>query len=330
MKTELSLITGAESIEMTRTCAKDLTARINSASEDLAGMLKRAHDEKAWQALGYDDWKSYVKAELKFSEQRSFQLLDFATIRAELADSTIVESKNLPTAEGVTRELKKVEPEQRPAVYAAAVEAADGKRPTAKQVQAAAFEVRREIKLEAVKEAVNLPDAKFRVVYADPPWKYGDQLTEDYGAVKFHYPAMTITELCALPVKEIIEADAVLFLWVTSPLLEECFPIIKAWGFKYKTSVVWWKMAHNFGHYVSVQHELLLICTRGSCTPDIKELLPSVISVKRGKHSAKPEEARAMIDTMYPHGKRIELFRRGEAPDGWSAWGNEVCVKEDQ
>ena len=126
---------------MTRSCAKDLTARINSTSEDLAGMLKRAHDEKAWQALEYPDWKSYVAAELKFSEQRSFQLLDFATIRGELADSTVVESKVLPTSERVTRELKTVPKEQRPVVYAAAVEAAGGQQPTARQVKQAQAKV---------------------------------------------------------------------------------------------------------------------------------------------------------------------------------------------
>ena len=126
---------------MTRTCARDLTARINSTFGDLAGMLKRAHDEKAWQALGYADWKSYVAAELKFSEQRSFQLLDFATIRGELADSTVVESKVLPTSERVTRELKAVPKDQRPAVYAEAVEAAGGKAPTAMQVKQAQAKV---------------------------------------------------------------------------------------------------------------------------------------------------------------------------------------------
>jgi len=146
MKKELSLITGAESkelsaVEMTRSCAVDLTKQINSASEDLAGMLKRAHDEKAWQALEYPDWKSYVAAELKFSKQRSFQLIDFATIRQELEKSTIVDSEALPTAEGVTRELKKVDPDQRPAVYAAAVEAAGGQQPTARQVEAAVIEI---------------------------------------------------------------------------------------------------------------------------------------------------------------------------------------------
>lgn len=183
-------------------------------------------------------------------------------------------------------------------------------------------EVRREIKLEEVKKAVALPTAKYRVIYADPPWKYGDQLTEDYGPVKFHYPAMTITELCALPVREMSESDAVLFLWVTSPLLFECLPMIEAWGFKYKTSFVWDKVKHNMGHYNSVRHEFLLICTRGSCTPDAKKLHDSVQSIERTTHSTKPEQFREIIEELYPHGKRLELFARKETA-GWDTYGNQ-------
>jgi len=183
-------------------------------------------------------------------------------------------------------------------------------------------EVRREIKLEEVKKAVALPTAKYRVIYADPPWKYGDQLTEDYGPVKFHYPAMTIAELCALPVREMSEPDAVLFLWVTSPLLFECLPMIEAWGFKYKTSFVWDKVKHNMGHYNSVRHEFLLICTRGSCTPDARKLHDSVQSIERTTHSTKPEKFREIIEELYPHGKRLELFARKETA-GWDTYGNQ-------
>jgi N6-adenosine-specific RNA methylase IME4 len=184
-------------------------------------------------------------------------------------------------------------------------------------------EVKRVVRLEEVKEAAKLPDAKYRIVYADPPWKYGDQLTEDYGPARFHYPSMSIGELCSLPVVELCEKDAVLFLWVTSPLLFECQPIIQAWGFAYKASFVWDKIKHNMGHYNSVRHEFLLICTRGSCQPDVLELVDSVQSIERTQHSAKPEEFRVIIDRLYPHGRRIELFARQEA-DGWERWGNQA------
>lgn len=185
-------------------------------------------------------------------------------------------------------------------------------------------EVRREIKRAEVRESASLPTAKYRVVYADPPWKYGDQLTEDYGSTKFHYPSMSIAELCALPVRDLCEADAVLFLWVTSPLLYEAAPIITAWGFTYKTSFVWDKIKHNMGHYNSVRHEFLLVCTRGSCMPDINTLFDSVQTIERSKkHSEKPQEFRTIIETLYPHGKRVELFARAEHA-GWSVWGNQA------
>jgi site-specific DNA-methyltransferase (adenine-specific) len=134
---------------------------------------------------------------------------------------------------------------------------------------------------------------------------------------------MSIAELCAMPIPAICEDDAVLFLWVTSPLLFECQPIIEAWGFEYKTSFVWDKVKHNMGHYNSVRHEFLLICTRGSCLPDTNKLTGSVVSIERTKHSVKPEEFRTIIDTLYPHGKRIELFARRETK-GWEAYGNQL------
>ena len=167
---------------------------------------------------------------------------------------------------------------------------------------------------------------KYKLIYADPPWKYGSGSPglDYYGPAERHYPAMSIAELCALQIKDIAQANAVLFLWVTSPLLDECWPVIKAWGFEYKTSFVWDKVKHNFGHYNSVRHEFLLVCTRGSCTPDVKELFDSVQSVERNdQHSEKPEAFRKIIDTIYPHGKRLELFSRCKV-QGWDQWGNEA------
>jgi N6-adenosine-specific RNA methylase IME4/ParB-like chromosome segregation protein Spo0J len=190
-----------------------------------------------------------------------------------------------------------------------------------KTLTAARREKQRE---EATRAALPLPTEKFRILYADPPWKYGDQLTEDYGPTRFHYPAMSITELCMLPIADLAEENAVLFLWVTSPLLPECFTVIKAWGFTYKASFVWDKIKHNMGHYNSVRHEFLLICTRGSCLPDSSALIDSVQSVERTEHSRKPEEFRAIIDQMYIRGRKLELFARwDEAPAGWDRWGNE-------
>jgi N6-adenosine-specific RNA methylase IME4 len=183
---------------------------------------------------------------------------------------------------------------------------------------------REERRKEIATRVATMPTGKHRVIYADPPWKYGDQLTEAYGATRFHYPAMTITDLCAMPVRELADDNAVLFLWVTSPILPEAFEVIRAWGFAYKASFVWDKIKHNMGHYNSVRHEFLLICTRGSCLPDVPTLYDSVQSIERSQtHSEKPEEFRSIIDHLYPTGNRLELFARKQV-DGWTAYGLEA------
>jgi N6-adenosine-specific RNA methylase IME4 len=167
---------------------------------------------------------------------------------------------------------------------------------------------------------------KFRIVYADPAWMYNDkQDIPNLGGAKKHYDSMSIKELCLLPIKEITEENAVLFIWVTSPILEECFNVINAWGFKYKSSFVWDKVQHNMGHYNSVRHEFLLIATKGSCTPDNKKLYDSVRTIeKTSRHSQKPEEFLDIIDDLYTHGNRIELFCRENNKNNWNVWGNEI------
>lgn len=170
----------------------------------------------------------------------------------------------------------------------------------------------------------DLPHGKYGVLYADPPWKYQQDMPEGYGGTVYHYPSMTIEELCALPVKELAADDAVLFMWVTSPKLNECWPILEAWGFTYKTSFVWDKVKHNYGHYNSVRHEFLLIAGRGKCTPETSQLHDSVITIERSQnHSEKPEYFRELIEGMYPSARKIELFAR-ERHENWFCWGNQL------
>ena len=188
-------------------------------------------------------------------------------------------------------------------------------------------EVTRTKKAEARSVRLSLPDAKYRIVYADPPWAYRD--TADVGAVQtggaaMQYPTMSIAELCALDVKAICDDDAVLFLWVTSPLLFECQPVITAWGFSYRASFIWDKVKHNHGHYNSVRHEFLLVCVRGSGVPDIPTQFDSVQVIERTGHSEKPERFRELIDELYPTGKRVELFARTLPPLPWEGWGDEL------
>lgn len=186
-------------------------------------------------------------------------------------------------------------------------------------------EIKKEKRNDDARHQSELPKQKFQVIYADPPWSYNDKCDSgaiQSGGVDKHYPTMSINEICELPISDLAEDDSVLFLWTTSPLLEDSFLVINAWGFNYKASFIWDKIKHNMGHYNSVRHEFLLIATRGSCTPDNMKLFDSVQSIERSEHSKKPHEFYEIIETLYS-GSKIELFARN-IRDGWSSWGNEV------
>ncbi|MEJ7871741.1 MAG: MT-A70 family methyltransferase, partial [Rubrobacteraceae bacterium] len=202
-----------------------------------------------------------------------------------------------------------------------------------------ANELKRQIKAaqRAALAAAPWPDDTYRVIYADPPWEYSSSGLDQYGPAERHYTTMSTEKLCALDdeekegfasrVRVLTAEEAVLFMWATSPTLPDALEVIEAWGFKYKSSFVWDKVGHNYGHYNSVRHELLLVATKGSCLPDNSELYDSVVTVdKTSIHSQKPEVFREMIDNLYQYGPRIELFLRGEAPEGWAGWGNEAAA----
>lgn len=177
---------------------------------------------------------------------------------------------------------------------------------------------------EGVSVDIFTTDRKYRVIYADPPWSYNDkQDTDYYGGAEKHYGTMPLDAIAALPIERIAEKDAVLFLWTTSPLIFDSQKVFEAWGFTYKSMFIWDKVKTGMGHYNSVRHEMLLICTRGSCTPDTPRMFDSVQSIERSEnHSEKPQQFREIIETLYA-GNRIELFAR-KPHAGWDVWGNEV------
>lgn len=200
----------------------------------------------------------------------------------------------------------------------------EGKRPTQKQLRERVRERRKAIKLAATPA---LPDGVYRVIYADPPWEYGDKRTNDSnsGSAESQYPTMAVDELCGLGVRDIAAEDSVLFLWATAPCLPEAMQVIEAWGFAYKAQFVWDKLKGFNGHYNDVRHELLLIATRGSFVPKVDTLDPSVIQERRTAHSRKPDAFYELIERLYPIGKstHVELFAR-RSRNGWQSWGNQV------
>jgi len=163
----------------------------------------------------------------------------------------------------------------------------------------------------------------YSVIYADPPWSY-DHPISDSRRIENQYPTMSIDEICALDVPSISADDAILFLWVTTPMLEKGFRVLNAWGFEYRTSMVWVKPSIGMGQWVRQRHELLLIGVKGNIpTPRDGDKPDSVIEAPRLEHSKKPEIVYEIIEKMYPELPKVELFSRNKR-NGWETWGFEA------
>lgn len=166
---------------------------------------------------------------------------------------------------------------------------------------------------------------RYPIIYADPPWRYENPpIGASNRSIENHYPTMTLEEICALPVTDLATDDALLYLWATAPKLAECFAVVTAWGFEYRTCLVWDKEVIGMGYHARNQHELLLVCKRGEIPPPPAGTQPaSVYRERRSEHSAKPIFFYEMIERAYPQLPKIELFSRSSR-DGWIGWGNQV------
>ena len=169
----------------------------------------------------------------------------------------------------------------------------------------------------------DLPVNKFDLIYADPPWRY-DFSKSDSRQIENQYPTMDLMEICQLPIDGLAHNDCILFMWATSPKLQDSMSVLDAWGFKYVTCAVWDKEVIGMGYYFRQQHEILLIATKGSPgTPQPAARISSVIKSRREKHSKKPGVFYGIIEEMYPQAKKLELFARQTQP-GWDVWGNDA------
>lgn len=178
-----------------------------------------------------------------------------------------------------------------------------------------------------VRERLHQTGLGFQLLYADPPWEYEGATTDPTRRIENQYSTMSLAEIeeMAPDVWSVAAEDAVLFLWSTSPKLEEAMRVIAAWGFDYRTCMVWVKDRIGMGYYARQQHELLLIARRGDPPhPEESARPPSVIEAPRSSvHSKKPAVFYSLIEEMYPEASKLELFARSER-EGWKCWGDEV------
>jgi N6-adenosine-specific RNA methylase IME4/ParB-like chromosome segregation protein Spo0J len=174
---------------------------------------------------------------------------------------------------------------------------------------------------------LTLPRLKAGVIYADPPWRFEpySRLTGMDRAPDNHYPAMSLDGIKAVDVASIAAPDCALFLWATAPMLLQALEVMSAWGFTYKTHLVWTKDRSGTGYWARNKHELMLIGVKGDIpAPAPGAQWDSVIEASVGAHSAKPAVFAKMIEQLYPTLPKIELFARGKARPGWTVYGNEA------
>lgn len=169
----------------------------------------------------------------------------------------------------------------------------------------------------------------FTTLIADPPWRYENRATR--AAAENHYTTLSVSELCDLHVDGRAVAGwmtpaAHVYLWTTNAFLRQAFDVLEAWGFTYRTTLVWVKPQLGIGNYFRSSHEFVLFGTSGDLkVKDSNQR--SWFEAARGRHSAKPEFFYDLVETVSP-GPYLELFGRPSplfgARPGWMVWGDEA------
>ena len=182
-----------------------------------------------------------------------------------------------------------------------------------------------------------LRDRTFGTILADPPWRFAHRTGKAAPEHQrlFRYPTLSLADICALPIPSLVRPTAHCYLWIPNALLPHGLEALAAWGFEYKTNLVWHKVRKDggsdgsgVGYYFRNVTELLLFGVRG---PRPRTLPPARSQVnlfpsRKRRHSQKPDEQYTIIESCSP-GPYLELFARRSRP-GWTAWGSEVALPE--
>lgn len=175
---------------------------------------------------------------------------------------------------------------------------------------------------------------KFRVIVADPPWRFDDKLQMSTVArsADDNYNTLTLSDIINLNVRDLIDpAGCMLVMWVPSTMLIDGLRVLEAWGFQFKGTYVWAKMrkdmrglAIGMGHTFRQAHEIALVGVSGKVTSLIanKGQRSACLAVNQG-HSKKPEHLQDSLDLMFPDSNKLEMFARRQRP-GWICTGDEL------
>lgn len=176
-------------------------------------------------------------------------------------------------------------------------------------------------------------DTKFRTVLADPPWQFQNRtgkVAPEHKRLN-RYPTMDIEDIKQFPVSDVVADKAHLYLWVPNAILPEGLEVLKAWGFEYKTNIIWEKVrkdgfpdGRGVGFYFRNVTEILLFGVKGgnNRTLDPARSQVNLVRSMKREHSRKPDEIIDIIQSCSP-GPYLEMFARG-CREGWTLWGNQA------
>jgi len=179
---------------------------------------------------------------------------------------------------------------------------------------------------------------RFATVLADPPWQFQNKtgkVAPEHRRLN-RYVTMTLAEIAALPVRDVTTATAHLYLWVPNALLPSGLEVMAAWGFTYKSNIIWHKArkdggsdGRGVGFYFRNVTEVILFGVRGKNARTLAAGRRQVnyLSTRKREHSRKPDEQYPIIESCSP-GPYLELFARGTRP-GWTIWGNQADTDAD-
>lgn len=169
--------------------------------------------------------------------------------------------------------------------------------------------------------------ANYDVLLIDPPWPYDDR----QGNRPETYNRMSIRQIAALPVAQLLADDAVVYCWATWPTIDAALFVLREWDAAYKTAgFVWVKTTNDgegvrwgMGHHTRANTEVCLLGVRGSGLRRVDAGVHQIIAEPPGAHSAKPESTRERLGRLYGDVRRLEMFARGEVPAGWDGHGDQ-------
>ena len=176
---------------------------------------------------------------------------------------------------------------------------------------------------------------KYEIIYTDPPWDYKGQtqhgtVSTDTGSASKHYKTMSVDDMITkfTPLlSKITPENCLMFMWTSSPHLDQAIKLGEGWGFDYSTvAFVWYKQKPNPGFYTMSECEIVLLFKKkGGKIPSPRgsRRERQFLAEERREHSRKPDEIRKRIERMFPKQKKLEMFARS-SPKGWSVMGNQT------